>query len=74
MLNADDQSTVGDDVLFLTDGEATDNIESCLQLAVDSGAAISTLALGPQASNVLIAMAKQTGNADNSTVMMLSAS
>ncbi|KAL7825187.1 hypothetical protein AOLI_G00323940 [Acnodon oligacanthus] len=36
------------------DGEATDDIQSCLQSAVDSGAIINTIALGPSASNVLL--------------------
>ncbi|XP_036413642.1 calcium-activated chloride channel regulator 1-like [Colossoma macropomum] len=60
VLQQDDKSAVGDDVIFLTDGEATDDIQSCLQSAVDSGAIINTIALGPSASNVLVTMAKQT--------------
>ncbi|KAL6471819.1 hypothetical protein MHYP_G00204690 [Metynnis hypsauchen] len=60
VLQQDDKSAQGDDVIFLTDGEATDDIQSCLQSAVDSGAIINTIALGPSASNVLVTMAKQT--------------
>ncbi|KAL6471829.1 hypothetical protein MHYP_G00204790 [Metynnis hypsauchen] len=60
VLEQDDKSAVGDDVIFLTDGEATDNVKSCLQLAVNSGAIINTLALGPSASEVLITMANDT--------------
>ncbi|XP_066525167.1 calcium-activated chloride channel regulator 4A-like isoform X2 [Hoplias malabaricus] len=61
VLQQDDKSAVGDYVIFLTDGEATDNIQDCLQLAVDSGAIINTIALGQNASNVLITMANLTG-------------
>ncbi|XP_036412453.1 calcium-activated chloride channel regulator 1-like [Colossoma macropomum] len=60
VLKKDDQSTEGDNVIFLTDGEATDDIQSCLQSAVDSGAIINTVALGPAASNVLVTMADLT--------------
>ncbi|KAL7825311.1 hypothetical protein AOLI_G00325180 [Acnodon oligacanthus] len=61
VLKEDDQSTVGDDVIFLTDGEATDDIAGCLDSAVASGAIINTLALGPDASTVLTTMATLTG-------------
>ncbi|KAL6471820.1 hypothetical protein MHYP_G00204700, partial [Metynnis hypsauchen] len=60
VLQQDDQSAVGDSVIFLTDGEATDDIQSCLQSAVDSGAIINTIALGPEASDVLVTMADLT--------------
>ncbi|XP_066534181.1 calcium-activated chloride channel regulator 4A-like [Hoplias malabaricus] len=60
VLQQDDKSAVGDNVIFLTDGEATDNIQDCLQLAVDSGAIINTIAFSQSASNVLITMANQT--------------
>ncbi|KAI4871511.1 hypothetical protein NFI96_029133 [Prochilodus magdalenae] len=59
-LRKDDGSTIGDDVVFLTDGEASDNVADCLDSAVDSGAIVNTLALGPSASNVLITMANLT--------------
>ena len=48
-------------MIFLTDGEATDDVQSCLQSAVDSGAIINTIALGPSASDVLRTMASRTG-------------
>ncbi|KAL6471817.1 hypothetical protein MHYP_G00204670 [Metynnis hypsauchen] len=63
VLQQDDKSTIGDEVIFLTDGEASDNqqmVQICLPLAVNSGAIINTLALGPSASNVLITMANDT--------------
>ncbi|XP_072546820.1 calcium-activated chloride channel regulator 1-like [Salminus brasiliensis] len=60
VLRKDDGSTNGDEVIFLTDGEATDKVEDCLQLAVNSGAIINTIALGPTASNVLKTMANLT--------------
>ncbi|KAL7825250.1 hypothetical protein AOLI_G00324570 [Acnodon oligacanthus] len=60
VLQQDDKNTVGDEVIFLTDGQATDNVQICLPLAVDSGAIINTLAFGPSASNVLITMANLT--------------
>uniref|UniRef100_A0AAR2J269 VWFA domain-containing protein n=1 Tax=Pygocentrus nattereri TaxID=42514 RepID=A0AAR2J269_PYGNA len=56
-----DESVEGDDVIFLTDAEATDDINSCLQSTVDSGAIISTAALGPEASDVLVTMVDLTG-------------
>uniref|UniRef100_A0AAR2KAG1 VWFA domain-containing protein n=1 Tax=Pygocentrus nattereri TaxID=42514 RepID=A0AAR2KAG1_PYGNA len=60
VLQQDDKSAVGDDVIFLTDGEATDDIQSCLKSAVNSGAIINTIAMGLSASNVLVTMANQT--------------
>ncbi|KAI4884502.1 hypothetical protein NFI96_023826, partial [Prochilodus magdalenae] len=62
VLQQDDNSAVGDNLIFLTDGEASDNVQGCLQSAVDSGAIINTIALGPSASDVLRTMAKQTGS------------
>ncbi|XP_049323310.1 calcium-activated chloride channel regulator 1 [Astyanax mexicanus] len=61
VLKADDGDTIGDDVIFLTDGEASDDINTCFQTAVKSGAIINTLALGPSASVILKTMADQTG-------------
>uniref|UniRef100_A0A8B9GR90 VWFA domain-containing protein n=1 Tax=Astyanax mexicanus TaxID=7994 RepID=A0A8B9GR90_ASTMX len=60
VLKKDDGSTKGDDLIFLTDGEATDKVEDCLQSVVDSGAIVNTIALGPSASSVLITMANLT--------------
>ncbi|XP_053363631.1 calcium-activated chloride channel regulator 4A-like [Clarias gariepinus] len=61
VLRVDDGETTGDEIIFLTDGEATDNVQDCFQDAVQSGAIISTIALGPQADNVLRMMANVTG-------------
>lgn len=57
----DDGETKGDEIIFLTDGEAGDNVQACLPEAVQSGAVINTIALGPSADKVLITMANQTG-------------
>lgn len=57
----DDGKTIGDEILLLTDGEATDNVQDCLQEAFQSGAVMNTIALGPRADNVLRTMANQTG-------------
>uniref|UniRef100_A0A3B1J396 VWFA domain-containing protein n=1 Tax=Astyanax mexicanus TaxID=7994 RepID=A0A3B1J396_ASTMX len=55
-----DGETIGDDVIFLTDGEASDNIQNCFKDAVNSSAIINTLALGPSASVILKNMADET--------------
>ncbi|KAM9468702.1 calcium-activated chloride channel regulator 1-like [Clarias gariepinus] len=60
-LKSDDGKTIGDEIIFLTDGEASDNVQDCLQEAVQSGAIIHTIAFGPKADNVLRTMADQTG-------------
>ncbi len=52
---------IGDEIIFLTDGEATDDIKGCSQAAIDSGAIIHTLALGPNADGELMEMANKTG-------------
>ncbi|KAM9469045.1 calcium-activated chloride channel regulator 3A-1-like [Clarias gariepinus] len=65
VLRVDDGETTGDEIIFLTDGEATDNVQDCFQDAVQSGAIISTIALGPQADNVLRMMANVTGYTSN---------
>lgn len=61
VLRKDDDKTIGDEIIFLTDGEATDNVQDCLHESVQSGAIIHTIALGPSAANVLRTMAAQTG-------------
>ncbi|XP_066540270.1 calcium-activated chloride channel regulator 4-like [Hoplias malabaricus] len=61
VLKQDDENTVGDYIIFLTDGEATDNVQDCLESAVDSGVIINTIAFGPEASDVLKTMANETG-------------
>ncbi|KAF5896864.1 epithelial chloride channel protein-like, partial [Clarias magur] len=60
-LKSDDGKTVGDEIIFLTDGEASDNVQDCFQEAVQSGAIIHTIAFGPKADNVLKSMADKTG-------------
>ncbi|XP_053363968.1 calcium-activated chloride channel regulator 1-like [Clarias gariepinus] len=60
-LKSDDGKTIGDEIIFLTDGEANDNVQDCFQEAVQSGAIIHTIAFGPKADNVLKTMADQTG-------------
>ncbi|XP_046718340.1 calcium-activated chloride channel regulator 1-like [Silurus meridionalis] len=60
LLRTDDGQTIGDEIIFLTDGEATDNVQACLQESVQSGAIIHTLAFGPSADNILRTMADQT--------------
>ncbi len=37
---------IGDEIIFLTDGEATDALNSCVPNAINSGAIIHTIALG----------------------------
>lgn len=59
-LKSDDGQTIGDEIILLTDGEATDNVQDCLLEAVQSGAVINTIAFGPSADNVLRTMANQT--------------
>ncbi|MCJ8739746.1 hypothetical protein PDJAM_G00050720, partial [Pangasius djambal] len=60
-LRVDDGKTIGDEIIFLTDGEATDKVQDCFQEAVNSGAIIHTISFGPKADDVLINMANQTG-------------
>ncbi|KAM9468703.1 calcium-activated chloride channel regulator 1-like [Clarias gariepinus] len=52
--------TKGKEIIFLTDGEASDNVQDCFQEAVQSGAIIHTIAFGPRADKVLKTMADQT--------------
>ncbi|XP_046719137.1 calcium-activated chloride channel regulator 3A-1-like [Silurus meridionalis] len=60
LLRTDDGQTIGDEIIFLTDGQASDNVQECLQESVQSGAIIHTLAFGPSADNILRTMADQT--------------
>ncbi|KAF5888636.1 calcium-activated chloride channel regulator 1-like, partial [Clarias magur] len=60
VLRTGDGKTIGDEIIFLTDGEATDKVQDCYQEAVQSGAIIHTIALGPQADKVLEKMAIET--------------
>ncbi len=61
VLQKDNGDAIGDEIIFLTDGEATDDIKGCSQAAIDSGAIIHTLALGPNADGELMEMANKTG-------------
>ncbi|XP_056612880.1 LOW QUALITY PROTEIN: calcium-activated chloride channel regulator 4A-like [Triplophysa dalaica] len=60
VLKADNKDALGDEIIFLTDGEATDNINDCSHTAIQSGAIIHTLALGPKAAKELQEMADRT--------------
>uniref|UniRef100_A0A4W4HNZ2 VWFA domain-containing protein n=1 Tax=Electrophorus electricus TaxID=8005 RepID=A0A4W4HNZ2_ELEEL len=62
VLKQDNKDTVGDEIIFLTDGEATDSVQDCLQTATESGTVINTLALGSDADNVLKTMADKTAS------------
>ncbi|XP_060799224.1 calcium-activated chloride channel regulator 1-like [Neoarius graeffei] len=72
LLRSNDKTSNGDEIIFLTDGEATDDVGACLQEAIDSGAVIHTIAFGPAADPVLKTMAEKTGGyfkvADESVV------
>ncbi|KAK9961948.1 hypothetical protein ABG768_007342 [Culter alburnus] len=61
VLRTDNGVVLGDEIIFLTDGEATDDIGSCSRDAIKTGAIIHTIALGPNAANALRDMATQTG-------------
>ncbi|XP_051717358.1 LOW QUALITY PROTEIN: calcium-activated chloride channel regulator 3A-1-like [Ctenopharyngodon idella] len=61
VLSTDNGDASGDEVIFLTDGEATDDIDSCSRDAIKTGAIIHTIALGPNVANALKKMAKETG-------------
>ncbi len=52
---------IGDEIIFLTDGEATDDLNSCVPNAINSGAIIHTIALGNKADKALREMADKTG-------------
>ncbi|XP_046718337.1 calcium-activated chloride channel regulator 1-like isoform X1 [Silurus meridionalis] len=60
VLQTDDGKTIGDEIILLTDGEASDNVQDCLPEAIQSGAVMNTIAFGPNADNVLRTMADQT--------------
>jgi len=61
VLKKDNGDVIGDEIIFLTDGEATDNINSCVPAAIKSGAIIHTIALGDKADKALREMADKTG-------------
>lgn len=52
---------IGDEIIFLTDGEATDDLNSCVPSTIESGAIIHTIALGDKADKALRDMADKTG-------------
>ncbi|XDV32647.1 hypothetical protein PO909_003400, partial [Leuciscus waleckii] len=61
VLARDNGDVLGDEIIFLTDGEATDNIDSCSKTAINSGAIIHTIAFGNKADKALMEMAELTG-------------
>ncbi|XP_048016191.1 calcium-activated chloride channel regulator 4A-like [Megalobrama amblycephala] len=61
VLKNDNGNVIGDEITFLTDGEASDNINSCVPNATESGAIIHTIALGNKADKALREMADKTG-------------
>uniref|UniRef100_A0A8C1VDI6 VWFA domain-containing protein n=1 Tax=Cyprinus carpio TaxID=7962 RepID=A0A8C1VDI6_CYPCA len=71
VLTVDNGDALGDEIIFLTDGEATDNIELCAPSAIKSGAIISTVAFGKKAATALIEMAEQTGNIQTTILQAL---
>uniref|UniRef100_A0A8C2D2P7 Epithelial chloride channel protein-like n=1 Tax=Cyprinus carpio TaxID=7962 RepID=A0A8C2D2P7_CYPCA len=60
VLNKDNGDVIGDEIIFLTDGEASDNLNSCVPSAINSGAVIHTIALGNKADKALREMAYKT--------------
>ncbi|RXN08349.1 epithelial chloride channel -like protein [Labeo rohita] len=61
VLRADNGDALGDELIFLTDGMATDIIADCAPSAIQSGAIIHTLAFGNSADPALTEMANKTG-------------
>ncbi|XP_042609833.1 calcium-activated chloride channel regulator 1-like [Cyprinus carpio] len=61
VLQKDNGDVLGDEIIFLTDGQATDNIAGCAPSAIQSGAIISTLAFSDSAAQALTEMADKTG-------------
>ncbi|KAL2089532.1 hypothetical protein ACEWY4_014220 [Coilia grayii] len=53
VLKGDDGSTEGDELVLLTDGEASDNLNDCRDRVMSSGARVHTIALGPSADKKL---------------------
>ncbi|XP_052473200.1 calcium-activated chloride channel regulator 4A [Carassius gibelio] len=60
VLQKDNGDVVGDEIIFLTDGEASDDPKSCVPNAINSGAIIHTIALGNKADKALREMAYKT--------------
>uniref|UniRef100_A0A8C1MJ95 Chloride channel accessory 1 n=1 Tax=Cyprinus carpio TaxID=7962 RepID=A0A8C1MJ95_CYPCA len=61
VLQEDNGDVLGDEIIFLTDGQATDNIAGCAPSAIQSGAIIHTLAFSNSAAHALTEMANKTG-------------
>ncbi|XP_043114420.1 calcium-activated chloride channel regulator 4A-like [Puntigrus tetrazona] len=61
VLKKDNGDVEGDEIIFLTDGEATDDLNSCVPNAINSGAIIHTAAFGNKANKALREMAEKTG-------------
>uniref|UniRef100_A0A8C2CV96 Chloride channel accessory 1 n=1 Tax=Cyprinus carpio TaxID=7962 RepID=A0A8C2CV96_CYPCA len=61
VLQKDNGDVLGDEIIFLTDGQATDNIAGCAPSAIQSGAIISTIAFSNSAAQALTEMADKTG-------------
>uniref|UniRef100_A0A8C2F6F5 Chloride channel accessory 1 n=1 Tax=Cyprinus carpio TaxID=7962 RepID=A0A8C2F6F5_CYPCA len=61
ILREDNGDALGDEIIFLTDGQATDNIAICVPSAIQSGAIIHTLAFSDSAARELTEMANKTG-------------
>ncbi|KAK2881350.1 hypothetical protein QQF64_008339 [Cirrhinus molitorella] len=61
VLKKDNGDVIGDEIIFLTDGEASDDLNSCVPNAISSGAIIHTIALGAKADKALREMADKTG-------------
>ncbi|KAL1260510.1 hypothetical protein QQF64_008337 [Cirrhinus molitorella] len=61
VLQEDNGDALGDQLIFLTGGVATDEIKECTPSIIQSGAIISTLALGIYTDPALIDIAIQTG-------------
>ncbi|XP_073671679.1 calcium-activated chloride channel regulator 3A-1-like [Paramisgurnus dabryanus] len=61
VLREDNLDALGDEIIFLTDGEASDNLTTCVPSAIQNGAIIHTIALGTSAAQALRHMADKTG-------------
>ncbi|XP_062412568.1 calcium-activated chloride channel regulator 1-like [Sardina pilchardus] len=61
VVKQNDMDTRGDEIVILTDGEATDNIIDCRDKVLKSGVIVHTIALGPAADKTLNDMSNITG-------------
>nr|XP_055052013.1 calcium-activated chloride channel regulator 4A-like [Misgurnus anguillicaudatus] len=61
VLKADNLDVLGNEIIFLTDGEASDNLTTCVPDAIQSGAIIHAIALGKDSDAALTQMAESTG-------------